>query len=243
MFNHHFNANQMRLYIEAIDAMSAQQLDEAIAKLPAWRRERALAYRHEQGRKECAMSYLLLCRALREVYGIEWQPSFAIGEHGKPELALPQEGLGDASLKDAHGDASLRGALGDASLKGALGGTSLEEPHPFSSFPHFNMSHCKKAVACVVADAEVGVDIERLGRFSEAMARHVLNEEEYAEVMAADDPDVVFTDYWTKKEAIVKLTGRGIDDDLKNIIAKYKHVRLRTERHVAEGFVVTVASF
>lgn len=223
--------------------MSAQQLDEAIAKLPAWRRERALAYRHEQGRKECAVSYLLLCRALREVYGIEWQPSFVIGEHGKPELALPQEGLGDASLKDAHGDASLKGALGDASLSDALGGTSLEAALPFSSFPHFNMSHCKKAVACVVADGEVGVDIERLGRFSEAMARHVLNDEEYAEVMAADDPDVVFTDYWTKKEAIVKLTGRGIDDDLKNIIAKYKHVRLRTERHVAEGFVVTVASF
>lgn len=205
--------------------MSAQQLDEAVAKLPAWRRERALAYRHEQGRKECAMSYLLLCRALREVYGIEWQPCFVIGEHGKPELALPQEGLGDASLK------------------GAFGGTSLEEPRPFSSLPHFNMSHCKKAVACVVADGEVGVDIERLGRFSEAMARHVLNDEEYAEVMAADDPDVVFTDYWTKKEAIVKLTGRGIDDDLKNILVKYKHVRLHTERHVAEGFVVTVASF
>lgn len=205
--------------------MSAQQLDEAVAKLPAWRRERALAYRHEQGRKECAMSYLLLCRALREVYGIEWQPCFVIGEHGKPELALPQEGLGDASLKDAPG------------------GTSLEAALPFSSLPHFNMSHCKKAVACVVADGEVGVDIERLGRFSEAMARHVLNDEEYAEVMAADDPDVVFTDYWTKKEAIVKLTGRGIDDDLKNIIAKYKHVRLHTERHVAEGFVVTVASF
>ena len=215
----------MRLYIEAIDAMSAQQLDEAVAKLPAWRRERALAYRHEQGRKECAMSYLLLCRALREVYGIEWQPCFVIGEHGKPELALPQEGLGDASLK------------------GAFGGTSLEETRPFSSLPHFNMSHCKKAVACVVADGEVGVDIERLGRFSEAMARHVLNDEEYAEVMAADDPDVVFTDYWTKKEAIVKLTGRGIDDDLKNILVKYKHVRLHTERHVAEGFVVTVASF
>lgn len=215
----------MRLYIETIDAVSAQQLDEALAKLPAWRRERALAYRHEQGRKECAMSYLLLCRALREVYGIEWQPIFVIGEHGKPELALPQEGLGDASLKEA------------------LCVTSLEEAHPFSSLPHFNMSHCKKAVACVVADAEVGVDIERLGRFSEAMARHVLNDEEYAEVMAADDPDAVFTDYWTKKEAIVKLTGRGIDDDLKNIIAKYKHVRLRTERHVAEGFVVTVASF
>lgn len=225
MFNHHLNANQMRLYIETIDAMSAQQLDEALAKLPVWRRERALAYRHEQGRKECAMSYLLLCRALREVYGIEWQPSFVIGEHGKPELALPQEGLGGASLKEA------------------LCGTSLEEAQPFSSLPHFNMSHCKKAVACVVADAEVGVDVERLGRFSEAMARHVLNDEEYAEVMAADDPDVAFTDYWTKKEAIVKLTGRGIDDDLKNIIAKYKHVRLRTERHVAEGFVVTVASF
>ena len=105
------------------------------------------------------------------------------------------------------------------------------------------MSHCKKAVACVVADGEVGVDIERLGRFSEALARHVLNDEEYAMVVAADEPDVVFTDYWTKKEAIVKLTGRGIDDDLKGILVKYKHVRLHTERHVDEGFVVTVASF
>ena len=191
-----------RLFIkDDLDAITPEELEEAIAALPEWRREKTLRFKHEQGRKECAFSYLLLCKALREVYGITEQPQFSIGEHGKPSLVLETSGI------------------------------------------HFNLSHCKSAIACVVAPFAVGVDIERIGRYDEALARHVLNDQEFAAVQQASDPKLAFTRYWTQKEAVVKLTGRGIDDDLKNLLLKYKDVALRTEEYPDKGYVLTVASY
>lgn len=188
-----------RLYIkENLDAITSEELEAAIASLPQWRREKTLRFKFEQGRKECAFAYLLLCRALREVYGIVEQPRFVWGEHGKPML----------------------------------------ESHPDI---HFNLSHCKEAVACVVADCAVGLDVESIGRGNDALMRHVLNDAEYEQVVQSADSKVEFTRYWTQKEAVVKLTGRGIDDDLKNLLVKYKEVSLHTEEHPDKGYVLTVA--
>ena len=94
-----------------------------------------------------------------------------------------------------------------------------------------------------MAPFAVGVDIERIGRYDEALARHVLNDQEFAAVQQASDPQLAFTRYWTQKEAVVKLTGRGIDDDLKNLLLKYKDVELRTEEYSDKGYVLTVASY
>ncbi len=55
--------------------------------LPAWRRDVALAFRHEQGRKECVLSYVLLREILREEYGMDEPLEFEYMEHGKPLLA------------------------------------------------------------------------------------------------------------------------------------------------------------
>ena len=69
--------------IEQIDEAALQA---ALNKLPDWRRAEALKYKHLQGQKECAFSYLLLCDGLCQEYGITLQPHFLIGEHGKPTL-------------------------------------------------------------------------------------------------------------------------------------------------------------
>ncbi|MBQ9665954.1 MAG: 4'-phosphopantetheinyl transferase superfamily protein [Bacteroidaceae bacterium] len=190
-----------RLFVRTdLDAITPEELADAIDSLPEWRREQALRFKHEQGRKECAFAYLLLCQALKEGFGMDEQPHFSIGEHGKPSL--------------------------------------VEHPEI-----HFNLSHCKKAVACVVSSEAVGVDVECVGRFSDSLARHVLNDEEYHHVITAPDPDLAFTRYWTQKEAIVKLTGRGIDDDLQNLLFKYNNVSLHTEEHPDKGYVVSCGWF
>ncbi len=62
-------------------------LERDLERLPAWRREQAMRFAFPQGRRNCALAYLLLCRALEETYGITEQPTFLIGEHGKPTLA------------------------------------------------------------------------------------------------------------------------------------------------------------
>lgn len=152
-------------------------LTEALQHISTQRREQALQFRHELGQRQCVLSYLLLKRALHEVYGIDENPLFSYGEHGKPFLTN-------------HHDI------------------------------HFNISHCKDAVACAIDDSPVGIDIESVGRYKDELARYTMNDEEIAKIAAAEDPEVVFIELWTKKEAATKLVGTGITDNLKEILTR-----------------------
>lgn len=79
----------MQFFIDSqIDRLKGDALRAALLVLPSWRREQALRYRHESQQAQSAASYLLLCKALREVYGIEEQPAFEYNEYGKPLLRL-----------------------------------------------------------------------------------------------------------------------------------------------------------
>ena len=106
---------------------------------------------------------------------------------------------------------------------------------------HFNMSHCKAGIAVALSDAPIGIDIERIGRMNDSLARHVLNATEYEQVMAAPNPEQEFTKFWTMKEAVAKLTGQGITDDLKQLLFKYNNVEIQTEIRPEHGFVLSVA--
>ena len=83
----------------------------------------------------------------------------------------------------------------------------------------FNLSHCRSVAACVVADRPVGVDVEEVRPFKEALARHVLSDDEYAMVVGSPRPDREFIRLWTMKESYLKLTGEGITCDLKTVLA------------------------
>ena len=61
-------------------------LDAALAKISEQRREQALKFKYEQGRRTCVLAYELLKQGLREGYGITGNPLFEYGEHGKPSL-------------------------------------------------------------------------------------------------------------------------------------------------------------
>ena len=71
---------------------------------------------------------------------------------------------------------------------------------------HFNMSHCKYAVACAVSNEPVGIDVEVIKeKVKDELARYVLSDEELEGLTL-----LKFTRLWTMKEAVVKLSGRGI---------------------------------
>ena len=83
---------------------------------------------------------------------------------------------------------------------------------------HFNLSHCKEAAICVVGPEPVGVDVESVHRYSESLARYTMNDEELAQILQAENPAVVFTTLWTRKEAAVKRSGHGISNDMKHVL-------------------------
>lgn len=189
------------LYLdENLAQISAESLKSAIDALPEWRRLQALRHKHRRGQAECALSYLLLCKGLREM-GLELQPTFVYGENGKPSLK--------------------------------------ELPHV-----HFNLSHCKEAVACAISDKPIGVDIETLGRYSERLAQYTMNEKELEEINQAEDRDVAFTRLWTMKEATMKLTGEGIGTNVRNVLEHSSNIIIyRTTINTERGYVVTVAEW
>lgn len=152
----------------------------ALPLLSEQRREQCLKFRHEQGRKTCAAAYLLLCKGLREEYGISEPPVFEYGEHGKPAIV---------------------------------------------GFPHihFNLSHCREAAICVVSSHPVGVDVESVREYKESLVHYTMNDEEVSQIMQTTRPDVEFTKLWTKKEAVLKLSGEGIHNDMKSVLTACPH--------------------
>ncbi len=88
---------------------------------------------------------------------------------------------------------------------------------------HFNLSHCREAVACVVGTHPVGIDIETPDCYNEALLPTTMNDREQQMILQSPQPAVTFTRLWTMKESLLKLTGEGITDDLPSVLNKYKH--------------------
>lgn len=187
----------MRIYLN--NDIEHFDFEAALPLLSEQRREQALKFKHDLGRKTCAAAYLLLCEALRSEYGITEPPVFEYGEHGKPFIV-------------GHPDI------------------------------HFNMSHCREAAICAVSNEPIGVDVESIREFNDSLIRYTMNEREVQEIEQAERPDVAFIRLWTMKEAVLKLSGRGIVDDMKHVLDHVSHLNLTTIISPDVRFVYTVAS-
>ncbi|MCR4764657.1 MAG: 4'-phosphopantetheinyl transferase superfamily protein [Bacteroidaceae bacterium] len=96
-----------------------------------------------------------------------------------------------------------------------------EHGKPFlKDYPHihFNMSHCREAAICILADRPVGVDIESIREFKSSLVDYTMNLDEIRQINHADRPDLEFIRLWTQKEAVMKLTGTGINNNMKDVL-------------------------
>ena len=107
---------------------------------------------------------------------------------------------------------------------------------------HFNLSHCREAVACVGSDHPVGVDVESIQRFNESLVRYTMNAQEVESVLSAAQPGIAFTRLWTMKEALLKLTGEGITNDIKDVLVNSK-ASFTTTECIPQGYIYTVCEF
>ena len=178
--------------------------DEAVREMlplvSEQRRQQALRYQHTFGQFCCLKSYLMLLELLAAVYPEldKAKPEFGYTEKGKPFL--------------------------------------LDRPDI-----HFSISHTKNAILVAIADAPIGVDIEAFRSPSAALIARTMNATEQAAIAASaataasaasaatleppgtaygpGTPEALFSAIWTRKEAVLKLRGTGIEGDLREVLS------------------------
>ena len=96
-----------------------------------------------------------------------------------------------------------------------------EHGKPFFSYRpslHYNISHSGDYVLCLLADQEVGIDVQvhRKANY-ERMLRRMVPEEQYTEILAGVDAEQKFFEQWVLREAYIKWTGEGLSRDLRTI--------------------------
>jgi 4'-phosphopantetheinyl transferase len=104
---------------------------------------------------------------------------------------------------------------------------------------HFNVSHCRQAVVCAVSDQPVGIDVESIREYKDSLVHYTMNEEEVSQIEHAERPDVEFIRLWTMKEAVLKLSGDGISNDLKTVLTGNEVIE--TTVVADKGYVWSVA--
>ncbi len=83
---------------------------------------------------------------------------------------------------------------------------------------HFNISHSGAYAVCALSKVPCGIDIqEKKDLKNQRIFEKILSEKERKEVLSAVDKTAAFYKYWTRKESFLKLTGRGITVDLREI--------------------------
>lgn len=203
------------------DDMSQCTDAEAERLLPlvsAQRREVALRFKFTFGRFTCLKSYVMLQQLVQEIFA-------ETEERWLPLQRRLKEWNGNFVYNE-HDKPFMQNALGER-IEGV----------------DFSISHCKNAIAVVLSDRPVGVDVESFRHAEEALLRRTMNPEEQGEVRAAADPAEAFTRLWTRKEALLKLRGTGLVDDLHSVLLPNPGlpVTLRTTVDREKQYVWTLA--
>ena len=105
---------------------------------------------------------------------------------------------------------------------------------------HFSLSHCKEAAVCVLSRQPIGIDVESVGRYRDSVARYAMSDAELQQIQQAANPEVEFVRLWTMKESLLKLTGEGINDQMKQVLSVAARYRFTTTEVLQKNYIYTV---
>lgn len=172
------------------ERLSAELLDSLVASMPQQQQDIVLNYKTHRQRCEQALAYTMLCHALKkQQHRIREAHVNAIFRF-RDELLTPRYIKRNAPIW----------AFGEHGKPYIINYEGI----------HFNISHCREAVAVGISDQEIGIDIEGRRHFSETLIERAFSDEEKATLKDCDDPQKEFACIWTRKEAWFKYTGTGI---------------------------------
>lgn len=173
-------------------------IEDALKQVSQQRREQALKFAHESGRRLSLAVYMLLMEGLQKEYGITKPPVFEYLDGGKPVIA----------------------------------------GHPEI---HFNFSHSGNVALCAIDNQPIGVDIEMPRKITPSLISYTMNEDEREKIASATDQITMFLSFWTKKEAVLKLTGEGIRSDLKKVLVHPENYHFETK--ITPNYIYSIARY
>ncbi|WP_370899562.1 4'-phosphopantetheinyl transferase family protein [Chryseobacterium gossypii] len=76
---------------------------------------------------------------------------------------------------------------------------------------HFNISHSKDLVVCIIADFPIGIDVEFLDADTNYLDfQFQMTAGEFDKIQNSEDKTKSLFTYWTQKEAVIKAHGSGM---------------------------------
>lgn len=140
----------------------------------------------------------------------------------------------------------LRHALGeDAYEKAAFAKGEHGKPYIKGHPNHYNISHSGQYVVLVMANSEVGVDVqEKRTVRMEAMAKRFFSKEEwqvFSECGSEEEQKDLFYYIWCRKEAYGKYLGTGLNTKVlqTNVLESVKDVQW-IEYEAVEGYQISI---
>ena len=107
---------------------------------------------------------------------------------------------------------------------------------------HFSLSHSGDYVMCVTDDKPCGCDVEKIEKVNKRVAKRVLSEAEYEKFVSTGD-EILFFEFWTGKEAVIKAFDLGATVPLKEIdTLSEKYAGLLETKRTEDGYVYSVCS-
>lgn len=105
---------------------------------------------------------------------------------------------------------------------------------------YFSLSHSGKIAVCAAAKLPVGVDVQAVKDYNEAIAKRYFTVDEYS---MAKNNDKIFTRIWARKEAVAKAEGTGISIGLNLIDVSGNEVLLNGERYYVEDVAAVTENY
>ena len=101
----------------------------------------------------------------------------------------------------------------------------------------FNKSNTLDLSVLIIDNKECGIDIERIRKYDEVMAKRILSREEY-DFVNRNNKDFTFTLIWTLKESYLKCIGTGLNLNLKDISFVKDNKILKTKNNYKLNYLI-----
>lgn len=194
-----------------------QEVSKLLPLVSLQRRENALRFKFLQGQYACLKAYELLTQGVRQILS------------QNPSEKLKQLSAWNGNfVYNEHGK------------------PFFQNQSDLQRIPNvdFNLSHCKNGIAVAINDQPVGVDIESFRNIDQPLIKRTMNEAEIQQINGSDNPTMVFTQLWTRKEAVLKLLGTGLVDNLHDVLNECQHkYQIETMVNEQKQYACSVATY